>query len=304
MGTPHLGLVLWIKEHYPRCKGALSLTLSTTPIPTSSVDPGLGPDGSRLVEQDGQVAMIPRCLRVAHGTGGRGTSAIGLVDGERTLAVRSYLECVIDRLDAELHILIVGAQEQPTKLGAVLARKSRKSLLIDRYGQRCQGCGQPKSENDLEVDHIKPKSAGGPDAIQNRTLLCRPCNQLKSDELTLDELRQRCLEDGLMDSDWWKEREHDRTSSNTSASVFGEVYLAEWGGKLRVRALTGPEKCILWKLRRGFGPRKYEPGGYGGGFCHGGRGRSPGVHRRRHTGPRQKVRCTCISTVQQDTGPL
>ena len=130
---------------------------------------------------------------------------------------------------------------------------------MDRYGLRCQGCGQPKSENDLEVDHIRPKSAGGPDAIQNRTLLCGPCNRLKSHTMTLDELRQHRLEDGLMDSDWWKE--HVRTSPSASGSMFGEVYLAEWGGKLRVRALTGPEKCILWKLRRGFGPRKYEPGG-------------------------------------------
>ena len=188
----------------------------------------------------------------------RTTYAIGLVDGARTLAVRSYLERVTSRLAAELHILSVGAQEKSTKLGAGLPRRGRKSLLIDRYGQRCQGCGQLKSEKDLEVDHIKPKSAGGPDAIQNRTLLCGPCNRLKSHELTLDELHQRRLKDGLMDSDWWKEQ--DRISPNTSASVFGEFDLAEWGGKLRVRALTGPEKCILWKLRRGFGPRMYEPG--------------------------------------------
>ena len=180
------------------------------------------------------------------------------------MAMRSYLERAVSRRDTELHILSVGAQEQPTKLGADLRRKRgrlRKILLIDRYGLRCQACGQPKSENDLEVDHIKPKSAGGPDAIQNRTLLCGPCNRRKSHTLTLDELRQRLLKDGLMDSDWWKEKEHDRISPNSSASVFWDVYLAEWGGKLRVRALTGPEKCILWKLRRGFGPRMYEPGG-------------------------------------------
>ena len=175
--------------------------------------------------------------------------------------MRSYLERVISRLNAELHILSVGSEERFDKLGAKLSRRGRKILLIDRYGQRCQGCGQLKSEKYLTVDHIKAKSAGGPDAIQNRTLLCEPCNQLKSDDLTLDELHQCRLEDGLMDSEWWNEKEHDRTSPNTSASVFGEVYLAEWGGKLRVRALTGPEKCILWKLRRGFGPRMYEPGG-------------------------------------------
>ena len=173
--------------------------------------------------------------------------------------MRSYLERSTRRLDAELHILSVGAQEQSTKLGAVLPRRGRKILLIDRYGLRCQGCGQPNSENDLEVDHIKPESAHGPDAIQNRTLLCGPCNRLKSHTLALDELRQRRLEDGLMDSGWWKEKEHDHISPNASASVFVDVYLPEWGGRLRVPALTGPEKCILWKLRRGFGPRMYEP---------------------------------------------
>lgn len=175
--------------------------------------------------------------------------------------MRSYHNRLTRRLDAELHILSVGAQEQSTKLGAVLPKRGRKILLIDRYGLHCQGCGQPKAENVLEVDHIKPKFADGPDAIQNRTLLCGPCNRLKSHTLTLDELRQRHLEDGLMDSGWWKEKEHDRSSPNASASVFVDVYLAEWGGTLRVRALTGPEKCILWKLRRGFGPRMYEPGG-------------------------------------------
>ena len=175
--------------------------------------------------------------------------------------MRSHLERVTSRLDAEIHILSAGAQEGSTREGAGLPRKGRKILLIDRYGPRCQGCGQPKSKNDLEVDHIKPKSAGGPDAIQNRTLLCRPCNQLKSHKLTLDELRQRRLEEGLMDSVWWKEKEHDRSSPNANASAFGDVYLAEWGGKLRVRALTGEELCILWKLRRGFGPRRYKPGG-------------------------------------------
>ena len=177
------------------------------------------------------------------------------------MVITSFLERVIGRLDAELHILSIGTQEQSTRLGANLSRRGRKLLLINRYGLRCQGCGQPKSESDLEVDHIEPKSTGGSDEIQNRTLLCGPCNQLKSNESTLDELHQRRLEDGLMDSDWWKEKEHDRTSPIASASVFEDVYVPEWGGWLRVRALSGPEKCILWKLRRRFRSPMYKPGG-------------------------------------------
>ena len=68
--------------------------------------------------------------------------------------MRSYLERVIGRLDAEIHILSVGAQEQSTKTGADLSRKRgrrRKSLLIDRYGQRCQGCGQPNPKTILRL---------------------------------------------------------------------------------------------------------------------------------------------------------
>ena len=69
-----------------------------------------------------------------------------------------------------------------------------KTVLIAFGGTFCQGwCGGTFSANELEVDHVEPKSKGGADEIWNRTLLCGPCNKKKSDKLTLPELRCRNL---------------------------------------------------------------------------------------------------------------
>ncbi len=52
---------------------------------------------------------------------------------------------------------------------------SRKNVLRrDRF--RCQYCG---SRDRLTIDHILPKSRGGPDAWENLVAACVPCNNRK-----------------------------------------------------------------------------------------------------------------------------
>ena len=73
-----------------------------------------------------------------------------------------------------------------------------KSILIELFGYQCWGCDfvppenikQPR-ERFLELDHIIPKSEGGGPEIQNRALLCRPCNGDKKDTHNLTWLRQQ-----------------------------------------------------------------------------------------------------------------
>ena len=73
-----------------------------------------------------------------------------------------------------------------------------KAILIDLFGYQCWGCDfippenlkQPR-ERFLELDHIIPKSEGGGPEIQNRALLCRPCNGDKKDTHNLTWLRQQ-----------------------------------------------------------------------------------------------------------------
>ena len=73
-----------------------------------------------------------------------------------------------------------------------------KAILIELFGYQCWGCDfvppenikQPR-ERFLELDHIIPKSEGGGPEIQNRALLCRPCNGDKKDTHNLTWLRQQ-----------------------------------------------------------------------------------------------------------------
>ena len=70
-------------------------------------------------------------------------------------------------------------------------------MLFDRFGGRCWACDfvaeGPRAIEYLELDHINPKSGGGHDHLDNRALLCSPCNRHKSDMLTLKALRYEFL---------------------------------------------------------------------------------------------------------------
>lgn len=62
--------------------------------------------------------------------------------------------------------------------------------VFDRDGWKCKLCGAltPKNQRGLhndfspELDHIKPLSKGGAHSYENTQLLCRRCNQEKTDK--------------------------------------------------------------------------------------------------------------------------
>jgi len=59
---------------------------------------------------------------------------------------------------------------------------SRRRKLVARYGLICQGCGREFPNEELTIDHIRPKSKGGhPYAFFNLQLMCEPCNSDKAD---------------------------------------------------------------------------------------------------------------------------
>ena len=51
--------------------------------------------------------------------------------------------------------------------------------VLKRAGSRCELCGVPHEERALEVDHIVPRKAGGPDDLANYQALCWKCNANK-----------------------------------------------------------------------------------------------------------------------------
>ena len=86
-------------------------------------------------------------------------------------------------------------QESPPKKYTTHEQKMKKTL-INQFGLKCWGCNYiPPDKRYLELDHINPPQSGGTDSIDNRSLLCPPCNKKKSDKLTLIELRRQNVRD-------------------------------------------------------------------------------------------------------------
>ena len=62
----------------------------------------------------------------------------------------------------------------------------------------CAGCGRVLESPFMELDHIQPKAEGGDNYITNRVLICRPCNGIKRDNLTLRGLIRENKRSGWM----------------------------------------------------------------------------------------------------------
>ncbi len=53
---------------------------------------------------------------------------------------------------------------------------ARRFQVLQRDRFRCRYCGAHGSEVELHIDHVKPLSAGGGNAITNLVTSCRACN--------------------------------------------------------------------------------------------------------------------------------
>ena len=72
-------------------------------------------------------------------------------------------------------------------------------ILVDHFGLQCWGCNfVPPDKRYLHLDHIVPKSDGGTNDIDNRALLCQPCNSKKSNTMSLTSLRRQNKKEGYI----------------------------------------------------------------------------------------------------------
>ena len=77
------------------------------------------------------------------------------------------------------------------------SRDDMHAMLTARWGYQCWGCDRVDDEN-LELDHINPVSAGGSNDLNNRGLLCGRCNKVKDNVLTLIGLREERRRQGRL----------------------------------------------------------------------------------------------------------
>jgi 5-methylcytosine-specific restriction endonuclease McrA len=93
--------------------------------------------------------------------------------------IASAEEPVIPTLRGALRIPRVLHLNRYDKTPRSLVRLSRRNLML-RDELRCQYCGKTPGVRDLNIDHVFPRSRGGPDTWENLVTACRACNVLKA----------------------------------------------------------------------------------------------------------------------------
>ena len=82
---------------------------------------------------------------------------------------------------------------------SALTHKEMKEFLIKTFGLQCWGCNfKIDDERYFQLDHVEPKADGGSNHLDNRALLCQPCNQVKSNRITISQLRRENIKSGYL----------------------------------------------------------------------------------------------------------
>ena len=89
------------------------------------------------------------------------------------------------RVPRVLHLRRYERVRRPT------VRLSRKNVML-RDAHQCQYCCKRPPVRDLNIDHVVPRSRGGPDSWENLVTACRLCN-LRKGRRTPDEASMRLL---------------------------------------------------------------------------------------------------------------
>lgn len=80
---------------------------------------------------------------------------------------------------------------------------TRRLRIYRRDEGRCRFCGVPLTRSEFTLDHLYPRSKGGPDWDVNLVVACSPCNNQKGD-MTLEESGMELLGNQAF-RDTWRE---------------------------------------------------------------------------------------------------
>lgn len=110
---------------------------------------------------------------------GRGKAEL-LASGE------GYIRTVSQHIPVPSVIRLIYMVKRP-----VVRRRLSRRAIFYRDGFRCQYCGK-ESSKDLTIDHVMPRSRGGPHEWENVVSACIPCNHRKAG-FTLNETQMKLM---------------------------------------------------------------------------------------------------------------
>ena len=114
---------------------------------------------------------------------------------QSTRAVELVRERMSQRsLFVEVHHWDTNKKGFPQRQDGITVSPDIKRILYGKQLGHCQICGNHFRYQNLEIDHIIPKSRGGGEADENKQLLCGHCNRVKGNRLTNAETKARLKE--------------------------------------------------------------------------------------------------------------
>lgn len=105
--------------------------------------------------------------------------------GWRRLPVRSDVDDAVPIVGGALRVPRVLHLRRYDRMRRQPIRLSRKNVML-RDGHQCQYCARELPVRELNIDHVLPRSRGGPDSWENLVTACRLCN-LRKGRRTPDE---------------------------------------------------------------------------------------------------------------------
>ena len=143
-------------------------------------------DESQLLYYEDRIKKMPFPVLRKHGVVERDGDLVSLTTKKLTLQQKAHVRMLCEQR----------LQEFVTKRGLSVwdyrllesdpVPDSLRYEVLKAANGRCALCGITKKDRPLQVDHIKPRSRGGTNAIENLQALCDECNRAKSNRDATD----------------------------------------------------------------------------------------------------------------------
>ena len=115
-----------------------------------------------------------------------------------------------DETDVGAHLPSINRRRRRAEPWMRLSHADMRDILYAAQDGVCAGCGRELHIRFMQLDHMQPRAEGGANTIDNRVMLCSPCNGAKGATLTILGLVRANKRDGWLESDARRKRAYDR----------------------------------------------------------------------------------------------
>ena len=123
-----------------------------------------------------------------------------------------------DEADAGVSLPSINRRQRRAEPWMRLSHADMRDILYAAQGGVCAGCGRALHIRFMQLDHMQPRAEGGANTIDNRVMLCSPCNGAKGAVLTILGLAR------VNKRDEWLEDEGRRRIAYDRARLVGGMF--------------------------------------------------------------------------------